>query len=64
LAGGESRLLGHSKFDTTALYVRAATKPFAYIADVMQKNAQGWPNSRIDELMPWAAAPIAQEKAA
>lgn len=37
-------------------------EPFFYIANVMQKVAQGWPNSRIDELMPWAAAPIDQEK--
>jgi hypothetical protein len=27
--------------------------PRAYITDVMQKIASDWPNSRIDELMPW-----------
>jgi transposase len=25
----------------------------AYITDVLTKIVQGWPNSRIDELMPW-----------
>jgi hypothetical protein len=29
----------------------------AYIADVLTKIVQGWPNSRIDELMPWAWQP-------
>jgi transcriptional regulator with XRE-family HTH domain len=38
--------------------------PFAYISCVMQKIAEGWPNSRIDELMPWAWSPVAQQKAA
>ncbi|MGO4676771.1 transposase domain-containing protein, partial [Bosea sp. 2YAB26] len=28
-------------------------EPFAYIADVTRKIAEGWPNSRIGELMPW-----------
>ena len=28
-------------------------EPFAYIADVIRKIAEGWPNSRIDELMSW-----------
>jgi hypothetical protein len=30
----------------------------AYIADVLTKIVQGWPNSRIDELMPWAWQPL------
>ena len=37
----------------------------AYIADVLTKIVQGWPNSRIDELMPWGWKPPAvQTKAA
>jgi transposase len=32
-----------------------------YIADVLTKIVQGWPNSRIDELMPWAWKPPAAE---
>jgi hypothetical protein len=37
----------------------------AYIADVLTKIVQGWPNSRIDELMPWAwKPPVVQTKAA
>ncbi|GAB0120375.1 IS66 family transposase [Acidisoma sp. 7E03] len=30
-----------------------------YITDVLTKIVQGWPNSRIDELMPWAWQPHA-----
>jgi transposase len=33
----------------------------AYITDVLTKIVQGWPNSRIDELMPWAWQPPAVE---
>jgi transposase len=37
----------------------------AYITDVLTKIVQGWPNSRIDELMPWAwKSPDAEAKAA
>ena len=46
-------------------------EPQAYIADVIEKIASGWPASRWDELMPWnwtAAAtpvsPIAVKRAA
>jgi transposase len=60
-AGGERAAAIYSIIETCKLN---GVEPFAYITDVMQKIAQGWPNSRIDELMPWAAAPIAQEKAA
>jgi transposase len=36
-----------------------------YIADVLTKIVQGWPNSRIDELMPWAwKPPVVEAKAA
>jgi transposase len=37
----------------------------AYITDVLTKIVQGWPNSRIDELMPWAwKPPTVEAKAA
>ena len=37
----------------------------AYITDVLTKIVQGWPNSRIDEVMPWAwQSPDAEAKAA
>jgi transposase len=37
----------------------------AYITDVLTKIVQGWPNSRIDELIPWAwKSPDAEVKAA
>jgi transposase len=35
--------------------------PQAYITDVLTKIVQGWPNSRVDELMPWAWQPPAVE---
>jgi len=59
--GGERAAAIYTIIETCKLN---GVEPFAYIANVMQKVAQGWPNSRIDELMPWAAASIAQEKAA
>ena len=49
---------------TIAADVGFPDEPFAYISCVMQKIAEGWPNSRIDELMPWAWRPVAQRKAA
>ena len=39
-------------------------EPFACITDVMHQIAAGWPNSRIDELMPWAWNPAAEKMAA
>ena len=37
----------------------------AYITDVLTKIVQGWSNSRIDELMPWAwKPPIVEAKVA
>jgi transposase len=37
----------------------------ASITDVLTKIVQGWPNSRIDELMPWAwKPPIVEAKVA
>ena len=31
-------------------------EPHAYLADVLAKLANGWPMSRLDELLPWAYA--------
>ncbi len=60
-AGGERAAAIYSIIETCKLN---GVEPFAYISGVMQKIAEGWPNSRIDELMPWAWSPIAQQKAA
>ena len=60
-AGGERAAAIYSIIETCKLN---SVEPFAYIADVMQKIATGWPNSRIDELMPWVWSPIPQQKAA
>jgi transposase len=39
--------------------------PQAYLADILTKLVNGWPNNRIDELMPWAwAAAQPQQKLA
>ena len=29
-------------------------EPLAYLTDVLTKIAQGWPTSRLDDLLPWA----------
>ena len=50
-AGGERAAAIYSIIETCKLN---GVEPFAYISGVMQKIAEGWPNSRIDELMPWA----------
>jgi IS66 C-terminal element len=34
--------------------------PEAYIADVLTKLVNLWPDARIDELLPWATNPTAQ----
>lgn len=60
-AGGERAAAIFSIIETCKLN---GVEPFAYIADVMQKIAEGWPNSRIDELMPWAWNPVAEKQAA
>ena len=39
-------------------------EPLAYITDVMQKIAADWPNSQIEELMPWAWSKLEQRHAA
>lgn len=60
-AGGERAAAIFSIIETCKLN---GVEPFAYISDVMQRIAEGWPNGRIDELMPWAWSNIAQQKAA
>jgi transposase len=49
-AGGERAAAIYSIIETCKLN---GVEPRAYITDVMQKIASDWPNSRIDELMPW-----------
>jgi transposase len=39
--------------------VHAGVEPMAYLCDVMQKIADGWPQSRLDELLPPYWSPIA-----
>ena len=60
-AGGERAAAIFSIIETCKLN---GVEPFAYMSDTMQKIAEGWPNSRIDEIMPWAWNPLAQHKAA
>ena len=50
-AGGERAAAIYSIIETCK---RNGAEPFTYISGVMQKIAEGWPNSRIDELMPWS----------
>lgn len=33
-----------------------SVNPHAWLADTLTKLVNGWPQSRIDELMPWAYA--------
>jgi transposase len=49
-AGGERAAAIYSIIETCKVN---GVEPLAYITDVMQKIASDWPNSRIDELMPW-----------
>jgi len=60
-AGGERAAAIYSIIETCKLN---GVEPFAYISGVMQKIAEGWPNSRIDELMPWVWSPVTQQQAA
>ena len=60
-AGGERAAAIYTIIETCKLN---GVEPFAYISSVIQKIAEGWPNSRIDELMPWAWRSVAQQKAA
>ena len=58
IAGGERAAAIYSVIETAKFN---GIEPQAYIADVIEKIASGWPASRWDELMPWnwtaAAAP-------
>jgi transposase len=47
----------YSLLRTCALH---RVKPFPYLADVLRKLASGWPNSRLDELLPenWSPATV------
>ncbi|MAW99217.1 MAG: IS66 family transposase [Sphingomonas sp.] len=58
-AGGERAAAIYSVIETCKLN---GIEPQAYIADVIEKIATGWPASRWDDLMPWnwtaAATPV------
>jgi transposase len=56
-AGGERAAAIYSVIETAKLN---GVEPQAYIADVIEKIASGWPASRWDELMPWNWAPKEQ----
>ena len=60
-AGGERAAAIYSIIETCKLN---NVEPSAYITDVMHKIAAGWPNSRVDELMPWAWNPAPEKMAA
>lgn len=49
-AGGERAAQLYTVIESAKLN---GLEPQAYIADVIEKIAQGWPASRWDELMPW-----------
>jgi len=49
-AGGERAAALYTVIEAAKLN---GLEPQAYIADVIEKIAQGWPASRWDELMPW-----------
>ena len=40
-----------------------AVDPQAYLADILTRLVNGWPMSKIDELMPWADAARLPERA-
>lgn len=60
-AGGERAAAIYSVIETAKLN---GIKPQAYIADVIEKIANGWPASRWDELMPWNWQPAQQPQIA
>jgi transposase len=53
--GGERAAIAYTVMGTCVL---AGVDPLAYLTDVFQKLATGWPHRRLDELLPpnWAAA--------
>ena len=56
-AGGERAAAIYSVIETAKLN---GIEPQAYIADVIEKIASGWPASRWDQLMPWNWQPAEQ----
>ena len=56
-AGGERAAAIYSVIETAKLN---GVEPQAYIADIIEKIASGWPASRWDELMPWNWRPAEQ----
>ena len=60
-AGGDRAAAIYSIIETCKIN---GVEPLAYITDVMQKIASDWPNSRIDELMPWKWSKPPQQTAA
>ena len=59
-AGGERVATIYTVMETAKLN---GVEPEAYIADVADKLAAGWPASRWDELMPWSWSPRLQSLA-
>ena len=59
-AGGERAAAIYSVIETAKLN---GLEPQAYIADVIEKIANGWPASHWDELMPWNWRPQEQRLA-
>ena len=57
-AGGERAAAIYSVIETAKLN---GVEPQAYITDVIEKIASGWPASRWDELMPWNWQPEQQQ---
>jgi transposase len=51
--GGEHWAVVASLIETCKL---CSVDPFAYLADVIAKIVNGHPNSKIDDLLPWAYA--------
>ncbi|WP_257463561.1 transposase domain-containing protein [Archangium lipolyticum] len=45
-------------YTLVATCVLAGVEPWAYLADVLEKLARGWPQRRLEELLPpmWKAA--------
>ena len=60
-AGGERAAAIYSVIETANLN---GIEPQAYIADIIEKIASGWPASRWDELMPWNWHPAEQTQIA
>jgi transposase len=61
--GGERAAIAYTVVGTCML---AGVDPLAYLTDVFQKLAAGWPHRRLDELLPpnWAASRAAELTAA